>query len=261
MPPGLLLVILFLAAAGVGVFFAVRTGLALFHKWLDSPDDLIVPPASEIGPDCVVLRFADEFVPTVPASEVPPWQRFRYHDIRNDLLVPNDELAMAILKVSLLDLVQAGKIEITVKESSETGDPLKGSDKELWLRQAGDLPLTPLGRCWSLSFKMTTRSLWLFRPERSSVPLDDLVEFAIREAKRSLGWRKAKRSASENLILYVQEFLAKRNVPESERERVKRLLSSFKEEKPELEEALSRGIKNALDSLKRIEPDRDPLSF
>ncbi len=259
MPPGLFIVLIVIGAAVALLFTGIRTAARALKKWLESPDEVYLPPASEIGLDCAILRFPSDFVPTVAASEVPLWQRYRYQEVGDQLLALNDELAIMMMMVSLLDLWQSGKVEISVTppQKEDDGD----GEAEIWMKQTGELPLSPLGRCWAASFKMATQPLWVFRKERSSAPLEDVVEFALREAKRSLGWKRARRSHSENLVLYVQEFVAKRNVPVTERDRARQLLNTVKTQHPDLYQNLEKGLRSALEAIKRIEPDRDPLSF
>jgi len=87
------------------------------------------------------------------------------------------------------------------------------------------------------------------------------VEFALREVRRSLGWRKAKRNSAENLVRYVKEFLATTQPPSGAVANVKGALEALRAHDEALAEALQATIRYTLLALRRLEPDRDELGL
>jgi hypothetical protein len=108
---------------------------------------------------------------------------------------------------------------------------------------------------------MATKPVWLLREGRNEAALEDMVEFALREVRRCLGWRKAKRNSAENLIRYVSEFTEGQSIPPEAIDSVKEAITAFQSQNAELAETVRATISYTLMALRRLEPDRDELGL
>jgi len=261
MPPGVILVAFWLVVAALGVTALMVYGFRKLSRWLNEPDEPILPPPNKLGAECVVLRFADQFVEAVPKSEVPEWRRFRYTEVGEGRLVSTEQLAEAMLFAALAELWRQGLVGFRV--SPKEPDPFDpySLDKEVWVSMGQMLPLTPLGRSFAIGFKAATRPVWLLREKRNEAALEDMVEFALREIKRALGWRRARRNSAENLVRYVRDCSSGQTIPQEAVEEVKGAIEAFRSQSSELADAVKATIGYTLMALRRLEPDRDELGF
>ncbi len=261
MPLGIVLVIFWLLVAALGIATLLVVGYRYFHQWLNAPDEPALPLPDRIGAECVVLRFAEQFVDAVAKSEVPEWRRHRYEEVGDGKLALIEDLAEAMLLAALVELRQQGMLNFrVVPKDPDPFDP-QSLDKEVLVSMGQMLPLTPLGRSFMVGFRAATRPIWLLREQRTEAVLEDLIEFALREVRRCLGWRKATRSSAENLLRYVREFSANAIIPEDALLQVKNTLAAFQEQEKELADALKAALKYILYALRRMEPDRNELGF
>lgn len=261
MPPGIALVVFWLLVVTLGIAAVLVVGYRSLVWWLNAPDEPVVPLPNQSGAECVVLHFAEQFLDTVPKSEIPEWRRYRYTEVAEGKLVLTDELAEMMLLASLAELWQQGLLSFrVVAKDPDPFDP-HSLDKEVLVSMGQMLPLTPLGRCFTVGYRIATRPVWLLREKRNEAVLEDLVEFALREVRRSLGWRKAKRNSAENLVRYVKEFLATTQPPSGAVANVKGALEALRAHDEALAEALQATIRYTLLALRRLEPDRDELGL
>jgi hypothetical protein len=162
---------------------------------------------------------------------------------------------------ALAELCQQGIVSFRiVPKDPDPFDP-QSLDKETWVNMGQMLPLTPLGRSFTVGFKMATKPVWLLRESRNEAALEDMVEFALREVRRCLGWRKAKRNSAENLIRYVSEFTEGQSIPPEAIDSVKEAITAFQSQNAELAETVRATISYTLMALRRLEPDRDELGL
>lgn len=258
---GIVLVVFWLLVISLGLVLLIVFGHRQLNRWLNSPDDPVLPPPNQLGAECIVLKFADQFVETFPKSEIPEWRRHRYTEVSKGKLALTDQLAEMMLFASLAELWYRGFISFRiVPKDPDFFDP-QSLDKETWVKMGGTLPLTPLGRSFTVGFKLATRPVWLLREKRDEAVLEDMVEFALREMRRHLGWRKAKRNNAENLIRYVSEFVEGRPTPSDAVESVKNAIAAFQSQNTELAETVKATISYTLSTLRRLEPDRDELGL
>lgn len=257
MAPGLFLVIFWLIVVSVTLFLIGRWGWRQFQRWLNEPEEPLPPPPEMTGAECIVLQFPEAFMEAVPKAEVPEWRRNRYTEVHGGKLIFTQKLAEAMILAALVELWHKGLLQFRVApKDPDPFDPLS-LNFEVFVRRPQPLPLTPLGRCLEVGFRQATRPLWFFRPARSEAVLEDLIEFALREVRRCLGWRKARRDGAENLILYVREFLAMKPPSPEKVTAVKKTLASLRDHDERLEEALKATVTYTLTALRRLEPDRD----
>lgn len=261
MPLGVILVVFWLVVAALGVTALMVYGFRQLSRWLNAPDEPILPPPDKIGAECVVLRFADQFVETVPKSEVPEWRRHRYTEVSDGKLVLTEQLAEAMLFAALAELWQQGLISFRVVPKEPDPFDAYSLDKEVLVSMGQMLPLTPLGRSFSVGFKAATKPVWILREKRNEAVLEDMVEFSLREIRRCLGWRKAKRNSAENLVRYVQDCSAGQTISHETVDAVKNAIEAFRSQSVELAEAVRATIGYTLMALRRLEPDRDELGL
>lgn len=261
MAPGIVLVVLWLLVAATALTTAVVLGYRWLQRWLNAPDEPPLPPPDRLGAECVVLKFADQFVDAVPKSEVPEWQRQRYTEVADGRLVLTQPLAEAMLLAALVELWQQGMLQFRV--ASKNPDPFDPNslDYEVLVSMGQMLPLTLLGRSFTIGFREATKPIWLLREKRSEAVLEDMVEFALREVRRCLGWRKAKRNSAENLVAYVREFAQAANIPPDAVETVKGAIKALQQQDAVLADAVKNTISYTMTALRRLEPDRDDLGF
>ncbi len=261
MPPGIVLVVFWLLVASLGIAALLVVGYRHFQRWLLAPDEPTLPPPERIGAECVVLKFAEHFVETVPKAEVPEWRRSRYTEVSEGKLALTDRIAEMMLLAALAELWSQGMLNFrVVPKEPDPFDP-HSLDKEVLVTMGRMLPLTPLGRAFTVGFRAATRPLWLLREKRTEAVLEDMVEFALREIKRCLGWRKATRNSAENLLRYVREFSANISVPEEAVAQLQQTLAELQKHGDGLADALKATISYTLAALRRLEPDRDELGF
>lgn len=261
MPLGILLVVFWLLVAGLGATALIVVAHKFLNQWLNSTDEPVLPPPNQLGAECVVLKFAGQFVETVPKSEVPEWRRHRYIEVGRNELVLMEKLAEEMLFAALAELWHKGMVSFRVApKEPDPFDPYS-LDKETWVGMGQGLPLTPLGRSFSIGFKAATKPVWLLREKRNEAVLEDMIEFALREVKRRLGWRKAKRNNAENLIRYVQECMAGQQIPSDAVSEVKNAIAALRAHDTELAETIKATINYTLAALRRLEPDRDELGL
>lgn len=261
MPLGILLVVFWLLIAGLGVTALIVIAYKHLNQWLNSIDEPVLPPPNQLGAECVVLKFAQRFVETVPKSEVPEWRRHRYIEVGENELVLMERLAEEMLFAALAELWHKGMVSFRVApKEPDPFDPYS-LDKETWVSMGQGLPLTPLGRSFSIGFEAATKPVWLLREKRNEAVLEDMIEFALREVRRRLGWRKAKRNNAENLISYVQECMAGQPIHSDTVSEVKNAIAALKAYDAELAETIKATISYTLAALRRLEPDRDELGL
>jgi hypothetical protein len=261
MPLGVALVVFWLIVAALGITALMVWGVRQLNKWLNTPDEPTLPPPEKLGAESVVLKFAEEFVETVPKNEVPEWRRYRYTEVSDGKLVLTEQLAETMLFAALAELWRQGMLSFrVVPKEPDPFDPVS-LDKEVLVSMRQMLPLTPLGRSFSLGFKAATKSVWLIRDKRDEAVLEDMVEFALREVRRCLGWRKAKRNNAENLIRYVRDCSEGRSISRETVEAVKDAIDAFRSQNAELADAVRATINYTLMALRRLEPDRDELGL
>jgi len=261
MPPGVILVVFWLIVTALGVTVLMVYGFRQFSRWLNAPDEPTLPPPNKLGAECVVLRFAEEFVETVPKNEVPEWRRHRYTEVSDGKLVLTEQLAEAMLFAALAELWRQGMVNFrVVPKEPDPFDPYS-LDKEVLVSMGQMLPLTPLGRSFALGFKAATKPVWFLREQRNEAVLEDMVEFALREVRRCLGWRKAKRNNAENLVRYVQDCSEGQTISRESVDAVKSAIDSLRSQSAELAEAVKATISYTLMALRRLEPDRDELGL
>lgn len=261
MPPGVILVVFWLIVFALGVTALLVLGFRQFSQWLNAPDEPTLPPPEKLGAECIVLRFAEEFVETVPKNEVPEWRRHRYTEVGDGKLVLTDQLAEAMLFAALAELWQQGMLSFRV--TTKEPDPFESYslDKEVLVSMGRMLPLTPLGRSFVIGFKAATKPVWLLREKRNEAVLEDMVEFALREVRRCLGWKRARRNSAENLVRYVQDCSTGQTISREAVDAVKSAIESFRSQSAELAEAVKATISYTLMALRRLEPDRDELGL
>jgi hypothetical protein len=242
-----------LIAAAVALSAAVRW----LQGWLNAPEEPPLPPPNCVGAECVVWQFADRFVDAVPKAEVPEWKRHRYTEINDGKLALTQQLAEAMLLAALADLWQRGCLQLRVQPKSPDPFDPHSLDYEVWVKLSDATPLTPLGRSLRVGFRQATRPVWLLREARDEAALEDLVEFALREVRRCLGWRQASRSSAENLVRYIAHFGRQHRADENAVGAVKDAISALRSRDPHLAQALQNALGYTLLALRRLEPDRD----
>jgi hypothetical protein len=261
MPLGIVLVVFWLLVISLGITALIVVGYRQLNRWLNAPDEPVLPPPNQLGAECVVLKFAEQFVETFPKSEIPEWRRHRYTEVAEGKLALTDQLAEMVIFAALAELWQQGIVSFRiVPKDPDPFDP-NSLDKETWVNIGHVLPLTPLGRSFTVGFKMATKPVWLLRESRNEAALEDMVEFALREVRRCLGWRKAKRNNAENLIRYVSEFTEGQSIPPEAIDSVKEAITAFQSQNAELAETVRATISYTLMALRRLEPDRDELGL
>ncbi len=261
MPPGVILVVFWLVVAALGLTALIVFGFRQLSRWLSEPDEPVLPPPDKLGAECVVLKFAEEFVETVPKSEVPEWRRHRYTEVGEGKLALTDHLAEMMLFAALAELWQQGLVSFRViPKEPDPFDP-HSLDKEVLVCVGQMLPLTPLGRSFSVGFKAATKPVWLLREKRNEAALEDMVEFSLREVRRCLGWRKAKRNSAENLVRYVQDCSVNLSISREAADAVKGAIDAFRSQNEEMADAVRATIGYTLMALRRLEPDRDELGL
>ncbi|MCX7643070.1 MAG: hypothetical protein N2116_04605 [Armatimonadetes bacterium] len=261
MPPGVILVVFWLIVAAVGMTALIVYGFRQFSRWLNAPDEPALPPPEKLGAECVVLRFAEEFVETMPRKDVPEWRRHRYTEVSDGKLVLTEQLAEMMIFAALAELWHQGMVSFRVAPKElDPFDP-HSLDKEVFVSMGQMLPLTPLGRSFAIGFKAATKPVWLLREKRNEAVLEDMIEFALREVRRCLGWRKAKRNSAENLVRYVRDCSEGQTISRETFEFVKNAIDAFRSQNAELAEAVKATIGYTLMALRRLEPDRDELGL
>ncbi|MCS7265764.1 MAG: hypothetical protein NZ805_13130 [Armatimonadetes bacterium] len=261
MPPGVVLVVFWLIVAGLGITALIVFGVRQLNRWLNTPDEPSFPLPDKLGAECVVLKFAHEFIETVPKKDVPEWRRHKYIEIVDDKLVLKEHLAEIMIFAALAELWQQGLLNFRVAPKEPDPFDPHSLDKEVFVSMGQMLPLTPLGRSFAIGFKAATRPVWLLREKRNEAVLEDMIEFALREVRRCLGWRKAKRNSAENLVRYVQDCFASQTISSETVETVKKAIDAFRSQSAELAEAVKATIGYTLMALRRLEPDRDELGL
>lgn len=261
MPLGVILVIFWLVVAALGVVVLMVYGFRHFSQWLNEPDEPTLPPPNKLGAECVVLRFAEEFVETVPKDKVPEWRRRRYTEVGDGNLVLTEQLAEMMLFAALAELWKQGLLSFrVVQKEPDPFDPYS-LDKEVLVSMGQMLPLTPLGRSFLFGFRAATKPVWLLREKRNEAVLEDMIEFALRDVKRYLGWRKARRDNAENLVNYVRDCSEGQTIHHEAVEAVKVAINAFCSQSAELADAVKATISYTLMALRRLEPDRDELGL
>lgn len=261
MPLGIIFVVFWLMVATLIFTAIVIYGFRYFNRWLNTPDEPTLPQPEKFGAECVVLKFAEEFIETITKSDVPEWKRRKYTEIGEGKLVSTEQLAEMMLFASLAELWQQGVLNFrVVSKEPDPFDP-HSLDKEVLVSMGKMLPLTPLGRSFALGFNAATKPIWLLREKRSEAILEDMIEFALREVRRCLGWRKAKRNNAENLVKYVHDYFSSQSISTEAIKAVKRAIDAFRSQNPELADAVKATINYTLISLRRLEPDRDDLGL
>ena len=261
MPPGVILVVFWLIVVALGITALLVWGVRQFNKWLNAPDEPTLPSPEKLGAESVVLKFAEEFVETVPKNEVPEWRRFRYTEVSDGRLVLTEQLAETMLFAALAELWKQGTLSFRVVPKEPDPFDAASLDKEVLVSMGQMLPLTPLGRSFTFGFKAATKPIWLLREKRNEAVLEDMVEFALREVRRCLGWRKAKRNSAENLIRYVRDCSEGQSISPETVETVKDAINAFRSQNAELADAVKATISYTLMALRRLEPDRDELGL
>ncbi len=261
MPPGVILVVFWLVLIALGLTVLMVYGLRQFNRWLNAPDEPTLPPPEKWGAECVVLRFAEEFVETLPKGEVPEWQRHKYTEVGDGKLVLNEQLAETMLLSALAEFWQQGLVSFRIEPKEPDPFDPNSLDKVIWVRMVQTLPLTPLGRSFNVGFKSAIKPIWILREKRNEAALEDMIEFALREIRRCLGWRRAKRNNAENLVRYVQDCSSVQNIPREAVEATKSTIDSFHSQSSELANAVKATIGYTLMALRRLEPDQDGLGL
>ncbi len=198
---------------------------------------------------------------TVPKSKVPEWQRYRYTEIADGKLVLTQQLAEAMVLAALAEFWRQGMMGFRIAPKNPDPFDPNSLDYEVLVSMGKLLPLTLMGRSLTVGFRQATKPIWLLREKRSEAVLEDLVEFALREVRRCLGWRKAKRNSAENLVKYVQEFTQTSNIPSDAVETVKGAIKALQQQDAALAEAVKKTIGYTMTALRRLEPDRDEWGF
>lgn len=261
MAPGIVLVILWLFIAAMVLAVVIALSYRWLRRWLSEPDEPSLPPPEAVGAESVVLHYAEQFVDTVQKSEIPEWKRHRYTEVTEGKLVPTQQLAEAVLVVALVDLWHQGFLNFRIVPKAPDPFDTQSLDREVLVVMGKMLPMTPLGRIFAVGFRDATKPIWLLREARKEAPLEDMIEFALREIRRQLGWRKAKRNSSENLIVYVREVSQTQTVSSDEVAEVKSAITALQEQDASLAEAVKTTVAYTLTALRRLEPDRDEMPF
>ncbi|MFA0779879.1 MAG: hypothetical protein RJAPGHWK_001386 [Candidatus Fervidibacter sp.] len=257
MPLGIVLVIFWLLVTVGAIVLAATYGMRWLQAWLSAPEEAPLPPPDRLGAECVVWQFADQFVETVPKNQVPEWKRHRYTELKDGKLALTQPLAETMLLAAMAELWRQGLLQFRL--APKTPDPFDphSLDYEVLITLSDDVPLTPLGRSFRLGFQQAIKPVWLLRDARQEAVLEDFVEFALREVRRCLGWRRARRSSAENLVLYVAEFAQAHPATETDLVRLKETLAALHCHEPQLSQALKDALRYTLLALQRLEPSRD----
>jgi len=256
-PLGIVLVIFWLLVTVGAIVLAATYGMRWLQAWLSAPEEAPLPPPDRLGAECVVWQFADQFVETVPKNQVPEWKRHRYTELKDGKLALTQPLAEAMLLAAMAELWQQGLLQFRL--APKTPDPFDphSLDYEVLITLSDDVPLTPLGRSFRLGFRQAIKPVWLLRDARQEAVLEDFVEFALREVRRYLGWRRARRSSAENLIRYVADFAQSHPATETDLARLKGTLQALDSHDPQLSQALKDALRYTLLALQRLEPSHD----
>ncbi len=257
MPLGIVFVIFWLLVVVGVIALALTYGTRWLLTWLSTPEEAPLPPPDRLGAECIVWQFADQFVETVPKNQVPEWKRHRYTELKDGRLTLTQPLAEAMLMAAIAELWQQGLMQLRVAHKAPDPFDPHSLDYEVLVTLSDGVPLTPLGRSFRVGFQQAIKPVWLLRNARQEAVLEDLVEFALREVRRSLGWRRARRSSAENLVRYVAEFAQTYPATETDLARLKETMNAFQSHDPQLAQALRGALGYTLLALQRLEPSRD----
>jgi hypothetical protein len=258
---GIFFVVFWLLVVTGAILLAATYGMRWLRAWLSTPEEPPLPSPDCLGAECVVWQFADQFVETVPKNQVPEWKRHRYTELTDGKLALTQPLAEAMLLAAIAELWQQGLLQFRL--APKTPDPFDphSLDYEVLVRLSESVPLTPLGRSFRIGYQQATKPVWLLRDAREEAVLEDLVEFSLREVRRCLGWRRARRSSAENLVRYVAEFAQTHPATETDLARLKETLNALQTHDPQLAQALKNALGYTLLALQRLEPSRDEWGF
>jgi hypothetical protein len=284
---GVVLVIICLVAVIVAFYVVIRSLMQAFNEWWSKPVEpaLQLPLPSVTGPECLVLAFADMFIEPVQS---PPEHLKAYFSLvpSSGVHVPNKQLVEEMFFASFVWLSCEGAIEWSVrKRNVDPFSPFPPRDWELHMRPVRAFPRTPFARNLEVGFRRALKAWFIHKPGDQTAPVEEVIEFALREIRRLTGWTKLTGDAYRDFIQYVQHFLAERGLYEvseekglfgrrrimfkpikeridelrAQAEQLKAQLMQFVDQEPILTKQLRTSISEGLAAIKQIEPDRNAI--
>jgi len=151
-----------------------------------------IDPSGPVGPDGLVVLFADRFVDRARSTRmISPRQRC-YAPLTEEELDPL-HWAYVILYASLADLYERGCIDLRVVDRSATlMPPYPQKSWELELCQIGPMPESPISDVLAVAFGVMRRKARDQEEERHWSTLDALVEHSLKTIRQELTfWQRA----------------------------------------------------------------------
>lgn len=284
---GAIAVIILLVLITVGFALVARIAMHAIHHWWTTPiqPQMQLPMPSVIGPECLVLAFADMFVET---TDNPPEYLLSYFTAvpTSDKHVINRKLVEEMLFATFAWLSQEGAIQWSIQPREvDPFSPFPPRDWELHLEPARAFPRTPLARNLEVGYRRALKAWLIHKPGDRTASVEEVIEFALRETRKLMGRAKLQGDVYRDFICYVQHFLSEQGLyemheetgflgrrrlifkPVTERfeewrhqaQELKQRMEHFAKDAPQLAEQLRTSVAEGLAAIRQLEPDRESL--